>query len=211
MAALQTKLRSHNTNPLIIQGITALLNGHHQANTPQYLNPLFYKRRQQSVLHEVFQQQQRLGPNAILRGLIDRNWMVLQNLHSSSPPDHLDLLWLSNLIKTLWTYSHSVWVARCKHVNQTTADEPISLTQAEQMSIIRQYLKLPRDILTREEKRLHLNISRGMRSAHTTTLAHWIHLLREVRAEAIRNQSSGRPIRQSMQSITKYFRRTKKK
>ena len=188
-----------------------LLNRHHHAQTPQCPKPPFYKKRQRSILQEVFLQQQRLGPNALIRGLIARNWMLLQNLHSKSPPNHLDRPWLGNLIRALWTYSHSIWVARCKYVNYATTDNLLCLSQVEQLSIVRQYLKLPRDSLTREEKRLHLNISRGIRSAHTTTLAHWIHLLREVRADAVRKKSSGRPLRKAMHSITKYFRRITKK
>ena len=61
-------------------------------------------------------------------------------------------------------------------------------------------------LLTREERRFNLNISRGMKEAHTTTLFHWIHMLREVRAEAIRKKSTTRPMKRTMQRITNFFK-----
>ena len=211
LPALQTKLKSINTNPLIIKAITSLLLAQHKRTKPNCPKPPFFKRKQLEVLRAVFQQQQRLGPTYLLRGILARNWSVLQNLHTNAPPDHIDLPWLSQLIKTLWDHAHTRWVARCNQVNHSTADNPQSLTHAEQLAVIRQHLKRPRTTLTTEEKQLHWNISRGMKTAHTTTLAHWIDLLREVQADSIRKKSSARPPGGVVTRITKYFKVKKTK
>ena len=132
--------------------------------------------------------------------------MVLQNLHTKSPPDHQDLPWINRLIKALWKHAHTRWVARCTQVNHSTTDNPQSLTHSEQLAVIRQHLKRPRKSLSPEEKRLHWNISRGMKNAHTTTLAHWIDLLREVQADNIRKKSTARPQGGVVTRITNYFK-----
>ena len=104
------------------------------------------------------------------------------------------------------THSQKVWVARCNHVHKATTENLKCLTQTEKLSVIRKYLKLPRESLNREEKIPNLNISRGMKEAHNTTLAHRIHLLREVRADDIRKKSSNRPMNGAMRRITNYFK-----
>ena len=207
LATLQTKLCTNGTNPLIIQAITVLITAYHQSAEPICPTPPFYKKRQHDILKEIFKQQTRLGPSAIIRGIVTRNWVLLQNLHQKSPPESPNLQWHQLLIRTIWDYSHSIWVSRYQHVNHSSKDNPHSLTHTEQLTIIRQFLRTPRRTLTREERRLHLNISKGMKHAHTKTLDICIHLLREVRAQAIRQKATGQPLQRGMQLITKFFRR----
>ena len=211
LTILQSQLSKLNTNPLIVQAITAILSAVHQSKPPTCPTPPFYKRRHHSILKTVFLQQVNLGPSSLLRGLVVRNWAILQNLHEHKSPDDPNIKWFHRLLHAIWEYSYSMWIGRCKYVNNTTTDDPTSLTHNEQLAIIRQFLRIPRNKLSTQEKHLHRNISRGMKAAHTTTLTHWIHLLKEVRAQSIRRKANSKPSKRGLQLITKFFRKATRK
>ena len=108
LVTLQTQLRKINTNPLIIHAVTALVSANHNNSTAQYPSPLLNKRQHNRILNIVFQQQLLLGSNALIRGLIARNWMILQNLHINAPINYISTLWAQVFIQSLWNYTHTI-------------------------------------------------------------------------------------------------------
>ena len=129
----------------------------------------------------------------MIKGLLTRNWMILQN-YSTGKKDKIakDLKWLKVTIRALWTYSNTLWIERCKQINKTTKDDPLSLTHVELQILIRKYLNIERLQLSLEEKRLHLNITKTMKFAHTKTLAKWLELLRTERESTLRRKREDR-------------------
>ena len=53
-------------------------------------------------------------PNSILLGLCSRNWMLIQNIYEKYPTDHINLQLSQKLIRTLFKYYRSMWIALCK-------------------------------------------------------------------------------------------------
>ena len=128
LSSLQCKLRKHNNSPLIIHAVTALITENHHTTPATCPEHPFYKRQNKRVLDEVIQRKQSLRPNSLMRGLYSRNSMLLQNLHEKIPIDHINLQWSQHFLRSLWTYSQSIWLACCKNVKNFSTDNPHSIT-----------------------------------------------------------------------------------
>jgi len=152
-------------------------------------------------------QQSALGQEAFARGFLTRNWMLAQNvLTLSEKPDAKNLPWLKNVIRAIWTYSHSMWVLRCKQVHSSSKNGPGNLTHQELIFSIRQFLRISRTEISNEEKLLHLNITRGLRIAHSKTLVRWIRLLTRERQKKIRNRRKVIRSKGGFQTITRFLK-----
>ena len=164
-----------HTSPLIINSFASILTAAHTPTDPKPPTPLLRNRTQIRIMRQIFTQQTSLGPHALSRGLLARNWTILQNLHKRvQDTQRKDIPWLSKVIRAVWTYSHSLWLDRCKHVHSTEAN----LNHTELQVIIRKYLQIDQKDLSADEKKIHLNVAQNMKFAHRKTLARWLELLR---------------------------------
>ena len=112
-------------------------------------------------MKHIFQQQLSLGNLALTRGLIVRNWTILQNVHiGESDPEKKDLQWLAKLIRSVWTYSLTTWLDRCKQIHKKQDPHHDSLNHVELQTMLRKYLNLPRNELSSDEKKLHLKVAK---------------------------------------------------
>ena len=134
--------------------------------------------------------------------------MIVQNTcEGKDNLEHKNLGWMKKVIRSLWTYSYEMWVGRCKQVHESTKGATDSMNHQELLYCIRQYLKIPRDELSISEKKLHINISNGMRVAHTKTLARWVRLLKQERLSTIRQRRNGSASGTRLQKITRFLKR----
>jgi len=202
---LRQKLRKMHTHVLIVDALASFLDQVHRNCRVLYQAPLLGDATKIRLTDQVFHQQLRLGDFSLHRGIVSRNWMVLQNeLTSKEDSKKKNLVWLRNVIRALWTYSHDVWVARCKQVHTKNPDDLCSMNHEELMQVVRNYLKLDSSSLSVLERKLHLNVTKKMKFAHSRTLVRWIILLKDERS---RTENSRRGVRrlQRNQQITRFF------
>jgi len=113
--------------------------------------------------------------------------------------------WSAKCIRYLWVFSYTVWVERCKHVNKSSKDDPNNLRYHELLYAIRQYLRTERSELSVVEKKIHLNVSRGLRSMHTKTLVKWLQLIAKERQLTIRAKRENRRPRKKVQTLDAFL------
>jgi len=142
----------------------------------------------------------------LVRGFISRNWMIVQNLcESAQDKEHKDVSWLKKFINSIWSYTYEMWGLRCKQTYEASSENEENLNHQELLFSIRQFFKIPRPTLSFQEKRLHLNVSRGMKVAHATTLARWLRLLKRERQYTLNHRRTNRRKKSKMQPITIFF------
>jgi len=204
LKSLRQKLRKMHTHVLLINAIASLLDQIHQDQRVTYKAPILGDAAKIRMTDQVFNQQLRLGKFSLHRGIVSRNWMVLQNELTSNDSTQKNFVWLRNLIRALWTYSHDVWVSRCKQVHTKHPDDFCSMNQEELIQVVRSYLKLDLSSLSALERKLHLNIRKKLPFAHSRTLVRWIHLLKDERARTEKSRGNIRRIQRNQQ-ITRFF------
>ena len=205
LKSLRQKLRKMHSHVLIVGAIASLLDQTHLDHKPTYKTPILGDAAKIRMTDQVFHQQLKLGEFSLHRGIISCNWMVLQNeLTSKDDSIQKNFEWLKNLIRALWTYSYDVWVARCKQVHTKNPDDICSMNHEELIQAVRCYLKLDSSSLSVLERKLHLNITKKMRFAHSRTLVRWINLLKCERARTENSRRTTRRIQRNQQ-ITRYF------
>ena len=135
--------------------------------------------------------------------------MLLQNTHEGEiDMEKKNLPWLAKFVRALWTYSLSIWTDRCQYIHTKQDTHQASLNHVELQTILRKYLHLPRNELSTDEKKLHLNVAQNLTFAHTTTLARWVDLLQSEREATIRRKRENRrKKRVTMRPLTSYFRK----
>jgi len=204
---LRATLRKCNTHLLIVNAIDIIITRVHQGLVPVYTKPALGDIGKIEVVEKVFSQQMQLGSFSLHKGFISRNWMIAQNVCTSTKNiEHRDDSWLKKFIKALWEFSQSMWIKRCKNVHVKNKDDPCSLTHNELLYSIREILKVRRGDLSHVEKKLHMNVTRGMQVAHTRTLVDWLLLLSQEREKTIRLKRESRLKATKLQTITKFCR-----
>jgi len=207
MKKFRDSLRKAKTHVLIINAFDMLLTNFHHNRPKKYSSPPLVDATKIALVRQVFQQQNALGQEAFARGFLTRNWMLAQNvLTLSKKPEAKNLPWLKNVIRAIWTYSHSMWVLRCKQVHSSSKNDPDNLTHQELIFSIRQFLRISRTEISSEEKLLHLNITKGLRIAHSKTLVRWIRLLTQERQKTIRNRRKKIRSKGGFQTITRFLK-----
>ena len=208
LRTFRSTLQKIKTHPLIIHAFANILDSAHTNHPPKLPSTLIRNRTHLRILSQIFAQQTSLGPIALCRGFIVRNWSILQNLHKGSDDkEEKDIPWLSKTIRALWTYSATIWLDRCKAIH-SQIDGDASLTHIELQQIIRKYLQIDRSELSADEKKLHLNVIRTLPFAHTKTLVRWLDLLKSQREATLRRKrESRRNKRATMRPLTSYFRK----
>jgi len=131
LAQFRQKLRKSRTHILLIEAISAFLDQVHKRQKVEYVAPLLGDADKIRMTEQVFTQQLHLGKFSLHRGIITRNWMVLQNEFQHNDSRQKNLMWLRNLIRALWTYSYDVWVSRCKQVHTKNPDDLVSMNHEE--------------------------------------------------------------------------------
>ena len=212
LITLQHRLRQVRTHQLIIVAVTEILDANHKCKQPKCPTPMLHNRHHLIILRQVFEQQLNLSSDSLVRGLCVRNWVVLQNLATNQSPTHPNIQWLVAFIRAIWDFSLSIWMDRCKHVNENKSDDPNSLTHTEKVLAIRHYLRIPRHHLSKTEKSLHFNISTSLKYVHTKTLTKWIGLLKEEREKTLRQPSiQSTKTQKRICPITRFFKPTRKR
>lgn len=176
---------------------------------PKYSPPALGSKQKIQTVHYVFLQQFSLGALSLLhKGFLSRNWMITQNICDDKIyGENKNLNWLKNVIRAAWTYSHDMWVHRCKQTTMNNKDDPENCTNNKILFALRQYLRLDRNDLSVAEKELHLNIIRSIKTAHTRTLVRWLKLLKNEQELTIRMKRNERQITGRPQTITRFFSR----
>jgi len=207
MKQLRSALRKCNTHLLIVNAIDVFLTRVHFGQKIECSKHTLGDRTKVKVVDQVFCQQTLLGAFSLHKGFLARNWMVAQNVCLDKPDtESKDLPWMKKVIKALWSYSHDMWVQRCQNVHRKSKTDPCSLNHNELLFSIRRLLRTPRIQLSVEEKKLHLNVTRGLKVAHTRTLVDWLMLLSSEREKTIRNKREARRSKFKLQPITKFCR-----
>jgi len=125
-----------------------------------------------------------LGKNIFHLGYISYKWGIVFKAYSTNDKKGTHhISWASKVIKAIWGFSQRIWRNRCSWIHQKQSGIDESLYTEELKSTIKEYLKLPRNLLSKRERALHINVSRHLRVAYSTTLARWLRLLANERAE----------------------------
>jgi len=153
LARLRQNLRKAKTHILVINAIAKLVSDfHHDRNSP-YSQPLLGDIAKIRAISQVYDQQRRIGKDALIRGFIVINWMLVQNMCAGKEKlEHKDLGWMKKVIRSLWTYSYKMWVGRCKQVHESKKGDTDNMNHQELLYCIRQSLKIPREELSISEK-----------------------------------------------------------
>ena len=203
---LEKSLRKIKTHPLLIQAIIHILNSFQSSKKPTTNKNQMGDLGKIRIVNQVMKQQIDLGQTSLHRGFISRNWMVAQRVCTDAcDMMKRDLGWLKHLVRTLWQYSVNMWQQRCKHIHTKDPTQPNTLTHDEIVHNIREILKTPRIQLSLVEKRLHLNITKMLNSAHTITLGKWLKLLSDERKNTQRKHAEKRRKVTKLQEITQFF------
>ena len=207
LSPASSKSSESKTHILVINAVAKLVSDFHRGASSPYSRPLLGDRTKIRAISQVYEQQRSIGKDALIRGFIVRNWMIVQNIcEGKDNLEHKNLGWMKKVIRLLWTYSHEMWVGRCKQVHESTKGAIDSMNHQELLYCIRQSLKIPREELSISEKKLHINISNGMRVAHTKTLARWVRLLKQERLRTIRHRGNGSAPGTRLQKITRFLK-----
>jgi len=163
-------LRREGTHLLVLNAMSDILQSFHIGRKLVYTAPLLGDCAKIQSVRQVTLQQVQLELDSLVRGKIIRNWSVAK-------PEDKDLKLIKIVLRALWTFSTNMWLDRCKQVHSTSKEDSDNLTHQDLLFSIRTYLRLPRHTLLIQEKRLHINITKCMRVAHSNTLVRWIKLL----------------------------------
>ena len=206
VAKLRQNLRKALTHPLIVNAIDLLITGFHEGRPRPYARPLLGDATKIRAVEQVYRQQQSLGGEALARGFISRNWMVVQNLcDHERDKEHKNVGWIRKFIKSIWAYSYEMWGLRCKQTYASSKENEENLNHQELLFSIRQFFRRKRSDLSFQEKRLHLNLARGLKVAHVKTLARWLRLLKKERQFTMQQRRTSRKKSGKMQTITKFM------
>jgi len=203
---LRNSLRRTKTHILIINAFDVFLSQVRKKLKPKYVVPALGSKRKINIVQQVFDQQVSLGALSLHKGFLSRNWMLAQNVcDDKKDVEHKNLHWTKNVIRALWEYSQDMWLHRCKQSNLMNKDDPDNLTHNEILFALRQYLRLDRKELSVAEKKLHLNVTRSIKTAHTKTLIRWLKLLKKERELTIRMKRNERRSSGRTQTITRFL------
>jgi len=207
------KLQKLHTSGPIIQIFTEFLLAHHQNRPPKAPAHNLGNKKSIQYVKMAFEHQMLLRVNIFHLGYISFKWghlhkMFLDNHKKLDPENNKfnDPQWSTKVIQALWHFSQSVWSQRCSQIHKKDPELEESLFSGELRSSIQSYLRLPRDTLSRNEKALHLNVSKHLKKAFPTTLARWLKLLAEERELTIRSKRNDRIASGGLQPLTKFFR-----
>jgi len=205
LAHFRQKLRKNHTHILLIDAFSTFLDQVHKRKNVKYVTPMLGDAGKILMTEQVVTQQIHLGKYSLHRGIISRNWMVLQNeFQSKSDSRQKNLVWLRNLIRALWTYSYDIWVSRCKQVHTKNPEDLVSMNHEELKKVVRGYLNIDRTKLSVLERKLHLNVTKKLPYAHPRTLVRWILLLKDERTRTEHDRRTVRKIQRNQQ-ITRFF------
>jgi len=196
----------------LIKMFCEFLIAYHQKRKPRRPTYSFGNKFAHTLLQRAYDHQMLLDSNVFHLGYLSYKWSIvtrhydIKDTKKKNMPE-LDSTWTASIIHLIWNFSHGVWTKRCAHVHKKDKHAVESLCSEELKSSIRSYLRLPRNELSLEEKILHLNVSRHLRRAYTTTLTRWLHLLATERERTIRAKRQQRIRNGGLQPITRFFRK----
>ena len=213
IAIFRKKLQKIHTPGPMISIFIEFLVAYHQNRTPKKPKAMFGSKKSNAYLLKAYNHQMLLKSNVFHLGYISYKWGYIHKMHIKNQKEinpetapFFDSQWSTKVIQALWVFSQSIWKKRCAHVHKKDPELEESLCSAELKSSISSYLRLPRETLSRNEKLLHLNVSRHLKKAFPTTLARWLKLLAEERELTIRAKRSERIAGGGLQPLTKFFR-----
>jgi len=174
---------------------------------PSLIPHTFGDKKKHDLIRRAYDHQLLLGKNIFHLGYISYKWGIVFKAYSTNEKKGTHhISWASKVIKAIWNFSQRIWRQRCSWIHQKQSGIDESLYTEELKSTIKEYLKLPRNLLSKRERALHINVSRHLRVAYSTTLARWLRLLANERAETIRSKRKDRIAKGGLQPLTKFFR-----
>jgi len=213
IAIFRKKLQKMHTSSPMIAIFIEFLVAYHQNRKPKKPKAIFGSKKSNEYLLKAYNHQMLLTSNVFHLGYISYKWGHIHRMHINNQKEinpetapFFDSQWSTKVIQALWVFSQSIWKKRCAHIHKKDPELEESLCSEELKSSISSYLRLPRETLSRNEKLLHLNVSRHLKKAFPTTLARWLKLLAEERELTIRAKRSERIAGGGLQPLTKFFR-----
>ena len=212
LSLFKKKLIKMRTAAPLIKMFCEFLVAYHQNRKPKRPIYSFGNKFAHTLLQRAYDHQMLLDSNVFHLGYLSYKWSIVHRHYDNKNTNKknmsaLNSPWTASIIHLIWNFSHSVWTKRCAHVHKKDKQADESLCSEELKSSIRSYLRLPRNELSSEEKILHLNVSRHLRRAFTTTLTRWLHLLASERERTIRSKRQHRIRNGGLQPITRFFRK----
>ena len=201
-------LKRLKTAEPIVNSFKIILLAFQQDQMPKCPTYMFGAKSKFIALQKAFQHQMLLGPSSLHVGYLSYKWSIVQTLYvSNSFQTRYNIPWTSQVIRSLWKFSSSLWVQRCSQVHKKVPELDASLTTEELRLSIRPYLRLSRNILSSTEKKYHDNVRRHLQRATSTTLARWLHLLATERSKTIRSKRDDGIRNGGLRQITNFFGR----
>jgi len=202
------KIKTLRTAAPILDCFKIIILAYHNNEKPVCPKYNFGDKNKFLALQKAFSHQLLLGPSSFLSGYLSYKWSVVQTLYvTTSFKTIYNVPWASQIIRSMWHFSSSLWTKRCAQVHIKIPELDASLTTEELRQSLRPYLKLARPLLSSVEKRLHDNVRRHLQRATSTTLARWLHLLSTERSKTIRSKRDDGIRKGGLRQITTFFRR----
>jgi len=202
------KMKALKTASPIVDCFKTLILAFQRNETPVCPTYTFGSTTKYIALQKAFQHQILLGPSSFISGYLSYKWSVIQTLYTSSSFNTIyNISWASQVIRSIWAFSSSLWTKRCAQVHKKIPGLDATLTMEELKSSIKPYLRLSRATLSSLEKKLHDNVRRHITRATSTTLARWLHLLSTEREKTIRSKREDGIRKGGLRQITSFYRR----
>ena len=105
----------------------------------------FYSDQIKDFAHKIYRKQIQVGRESLSRGFIIKEWETLQNICvDKTNTTGANIEWASQIISSLWTYSKSIWGARNKFINESSADTKRSPKTTELLRVLDQEIAAAR-------------------------------------------------------------------
>jgi len=208
LLTLLKKFKTLRTAAPIVDCFKIIILAYQNNEKPVCPKYIFGDKNKFLALQKAFSHQLLLGPSSFLSGYLSYKWSVVQTLYvTNSFKTIYNVPWASQIIRSIWHFSSSLWTKRCAQIHMQIPELDASLTTEELKKSLRPYLHISRPLLSSVEKRLHDNVRRHLQRATSTTLARWLHLLSTERSKTKRSKREEGIRNGGLRQITTFFRR----
>ena len=203
---IRKALKRAKTVPMIADLLVLILKEYRMGYESPPAISAYYSDQTKQMALLVYNKQREMGPKALAKGFLIKEWEALQNVCTNSTnAASTNVEWASRTISALWSFSRQIWDGRCKYVHASNPVTNKSLKTDELLRILNKEIlsiqEIRRDYDTQQ---LLANIESKKKKAKNHTIYKWLDMLRH-RKEEVQQQKQHEQIhRIRVQPITRW-------
>ena len=203
---LKEGLRKAKTTSIIQRTIVQNKVKHRKGHDTLMFTDIIVSSDQKKLAVKVFQNQEKLGPTALVQGYLSKDWAVLQNVYDGEK-DITDVQtdWMTRITKHIWAYSISMWKACREQVHGPGENKTGSKRRKELIKLIDEELERTRYFGDFEIRQLRRNMTKSKGNANTAVLETWLGMIRNMKESVVMLKRETRLTKTRMQSITRFL------